>query len=113
MKPQIGDERFLVEMIDHEAVKKLASEQGWTGGDEGLREFCEPEEAAVHKVCGTLDEATKAALAWLATGRDFYGCSIIDRQVFEKPKGCPASWERQESWEVAMDGDRIVIDRTQ
>lgn len=114
--PKIGDERFTVEIIATSAVEAMARKQGWTGGDEGLREFCEPEEAAVYWQRKTLDEAVKAAKDWLAGGLSFYGCVIIDREVYEEPHDdrgnpvkVPPTWERQESFEVAMDGECIKV----
>jgi hypothetical protein len=113
--PKIGDERFLIEILNTSAVEALARKQGWDGG-EGLREFCEPEEAAVYWTRSTLDEAVKAAKDWLSHGTSFYGCAIIDRQVFEAPHDdrgnpvdAPATWERHETYEVAMDGEMIQV----
>lgn len=114
-KPQIGDERYLLEIISTEAVLALAKKQGWPGGEEGVREFCEPEDAAVYSVHKTLDEAVDAARKWLATGQSFYGCAMIDHQVYEqwhddlgnRVKG--ADWERQKSFEVAMDDEVLEI----
>ena len=115
--PKVGDERFLVEIINTAAVEALARKHGWTG-DEGLRECCEPEDAAVYWERRTLDDAEKAARDWLANGLSFYGCVIIDRQVFEQPSDdrgnlvdVPPQWENQESYEVAMDGETIRVDR--
>jgi hypothetical protein len=117
-KPDIGDERYMVEMIDLERVKAVARKHGYTGrGGEGLREFCEPEQAAVYSIHATLDEATAAAKAYLLKGTSFYGSTIIDHEVFERwqddlgnrVKG--ASWECQRSWEVAQDGERIEVGR--
>lgn len=117
-KPQIGDERYIIEILTTSAVEALARKQGWAGGDEGLREFCEPEEAAVYWERRSLDDAVKAAKDWLSHGTSFYGCAIIDRQVYEEAHDdrgnavkCPPSWERQESYEVAMDGEAIRVDR--
>lgn len=111
--PKVGDERYLVEVISTEAVEKMARDAGWDGRD-GLREFCEPEDAAIYTVHETLDLATDAARKWLATGKSFYGSAMIDHQVFEqwhddrgnRVKG--ADWERQKSYEVAAGDDEIL-----
>lgn len=118
-KPKLGDERYLIEILSAAAVEALARKQGWAGGDEGIREFCEPEDAAVYWIRRSLDEAKKAAADWLSNTASFYGCVIIDRQVFEEARddrgnlimGVPPVWERQESYELAMDGETITIDR--
>jgi hypothetical protein len=115
--PVLGSERYTVEIIDTEKVEALARKQGWPGGIEGLREFCEPEDAAEYRVCRTLDEAIKMARAWLAKGSSFYGCCIIDHEIYEplhddlgnRVKG--ASWEVQRSYEVANDDEVIEVDR--
>ena len=114
---QIGDERWLVEMIATDRVEAMAREQGWPGGDEGLREFCEPDDAAVHAVHATKEAAFAAARQWLASGKSFFGCSIVDRQVYEvwqDDRGNRvkhADWETRESHEIAMDGEAIQVDR--
>ena len=114
--PKIGEERFLIEILNTSAVEALARKQGWDGGDEGLRESCEPEDAAVYWTRSALDEAVKAARDWLSQGTSFYGCAIIAREVFEAPHddrgnpvNCPATWERHETFEVAMDGEMIKV----
>jgi hypothetical protein len=113
--PKIGDERFLVEMIDTARVEALARKRGWKGG-EGLRECCEPEDTALYTTHKSLAEAVTAAKEYLAEGTSFYGCTLIDHEVYEqwhddrgnRVKG--ASWERQRSYEVAMDGEPIPTD---
>jgi len=113
-KPEVGDERFLVEMIETVRVEAMARKAGWDGSD-GLREFCEPDEAALYTEHATLDEAVAAARAWLATGASFYGCAIIDHQVYETwhddrgnaVKG--ASWEDCGAYEVTDDGDCVKV----
>jgi hypothetical protein len=116
-QPKIGEERFLIEIISTSAVEALARKQGWNGED-GLREFCEPEDAAVYWVRRTLDEAKKAAADWLSHNTSFYGCVIIDRQVYQQPHDSsgdlvevPPEWEFQEAYEVAMDGELITVER--
>jgi hypothetical protein len=65
----------------------------------------------------TLKEAEEAAKKFLATGAAAYGCCLIDRQVFERPHidgkliGVPAAWERQQTYEIAMDGETMAIER--
>ena len=100
-KPKIGDERFRIEILSTAAVTALAKQQGWEGGDEGLREYCEPEEAAVYWCRYSLDEAVKAAKEWLSHGVSFYGSVIIDREVYEEPHDdqgnlvkVPPCWDR-------------------
>jgi hypothetical protein len=115
--PKIGDERFVVSMIDVRNVEALARKQGWPGGVEGLREFCEPEDAAKCTAHKTLDDATDMARKFLASGQAFYGSVLIDREVYEEAHDdrgnrvrCPPSWESQQLYEVAMDGERIEVD---
>lgn len=117
-KPSIGDERFVLECINTDDVLALARKQGWPGGVEGLREFCEPEDAGTYTIHATLAEAIEAGKRDLASGDSFYGCAIIDREVFEAAHDdrgnsvrCPPSWERQESYEVAVDGEVINVFR--
>lgn len=117
-RARVGDERWLLEKIDHAAVEALARKSGWKGGDEGLREFCEPEDAAEHTVHASLEAAVAAAKEWLAKGTSFYGCAIIDHQIFQQPHDdrgrlvrVPPCWELQEAYEVAMDGEAIRVDR--
>jgi len=113
-KPKIGDERYLVERIDTRSVEALARKQGWPGGDEGLREFCEPDDAASYTEHHTLDDAVAVARAWLAKGTSFYGCVMIDHEVYEqwhddrgnRVKG--AEWERQCSYEVSRGEPEVI-----
>ena len=70
--PGLGDERYLIEILNTSAVEALARKQGWDE-KEGLREFCEPEEAAVYWTRRTLDDAVTAAKDWLSHGTSFYG----------------------------------------
>ena len=109
--PKIGDERFLVEMIDVRHVEAMARKDGWPGGTEGLREFCEPQDAAKHTAHATLDAATEAARKFLSTGQAFYGSVLIDRQVWEREfRDVPPDWQRHQTFEVAMDGERIEVE---
>ena len=114
--PKLGDERYLVEMIQTDRVEAMARKHGWDGED-GLREFCEPEDAALWSEHQTLDAAIQAAREWLATGKAFYGCVIIDHEVFERwrdDRGNAvkhADWERQRSYEVANDEEVIEVSR--
>lgn len=104
----IGDERFMAEMIDVTKVEAMAREQGWPGGIEGLREFCEPADAADYSVHQTLEDATRAAKEWLAKGKDFFGAVMIDRQVFEREyRNVPPGWVRQQTWEVTLEGEPL------
>lgn len=109
----IGAERYLVELIATRDVMTLAREAGWhSHHEEGLREFCEPEDAATYAVHASLDAATEAARAYLKNGAAFYGCVIIDHERFERLRpDMPPTWERQRSYEVAMDGERIEVER--
>jgi hypothetical protein len=119
MKPKVGDERFLLEVLNTSDVEALARKNGWTGGEaESLRDYCEPEDAATYTTHYTLASATRAAKRDLAKGDSFYGCALIDREVFEVPSlgdgtliAVPPTWERQESYEVAMDGEVINVFR--
>ena len=116
-QPKIGAERFRIEILSTAAVEALARKQGWNSED-GLREYCEPEDAAVYWTRLTLDEAKKAAADWLSHGTSFYGCGIIDRELYVQPHDdrgnlvkVPPQWERQESYEVAGDSELITVDR--
>jgi hypothetical protein len=107
--PKIGDERYLVEMISNAAVQALARLHGWKGG-EGVRvrEYCEPKDAvAIYTAFPTLETAIVAARAHLATGEGFYGCAIINHEVYEIfPRDACAAWERKASWESQWTVDR-------
>lgn len=115
-RPKLGDVRFLVEMIDTANVEAMARKQGWRGTDdpEAIREYCEPEDAAVHSAHGSLDDAVRAARKWLAKGTSFYGCVIIDHEIFERchdDRGNAVKhfdWERQCSYEVTADDSEII-----
>jgi hypothetical protein len=114
-RPKIGDERWLLEIIDTADVEAMARLEGWNGED-GIREFCEPENASTYTVHTSLDKAVAAAREYLAKGTSFYGCAIIDHQVVETPHDdlgnlidVPPEWERQRSYEVAMDGECIEV----
>lgn len=115
-RPKVGDERWLLETINHADVEALARKNGWDGGDDSVRDYAEPSDAAKHTAHPSLDAATEAARAFLATGKSSYGCAIIDHQVFEAPRiggeliGVPPEWETQKSYEVAMDGERIEVE---
>lgn len=116
----IGAERWLLELIDNDDVKAMARKSGWveTNDCEGLRECCEPQDAAAYSVFRSLDEATEAAQNYLKGGNSFYGCALIDYQVFDAPcddrgnevRACPPSWETQRTYEVAMNGERIEVE---
>lgn len=108
--PRIGDVRFVVEHIDADRFEKLARERGWKDGEDGMLDYAEHFEAAIHTEHKTLDEAKAAAKAFLAKGQSLFGCCTIDRQVFERfePDMHP-EWERYEMYEVAMDGEMIDV----
>lgn len=113
----IGTERYAVEHIESAKVVALAKKSGWNAeegeGFEGLREYCEPNEAATWTTHKTFDEAKVAALAALAAGDSFYGAAIIENQVVEEAcddrgniiRACPPEWRTQAIWEVTSDGD--------
>lgn len=107
--PNIGDERFVVQMIDNDRYEALARKRGWDGG-EGMLDYAEHDEAAIYTEHKTLAEATTSANAWLAKGKSTFGCCLIDRQVFERfEDNMHPDWENQESYEVAMDGECINV----
>jgi hypothetical protein len=112
---RIGDERWLVEIINTAAVEALARKQGWNGTG-GLREFCEPEDAASCTEHVSLDAAVAAARSHLESGQSFYGCAIIEHQVFEwlrsgrgSALSAKPSWQMQRSYEVATDGECVGV----
>ena len=116
-RPQIGDERYLLEIISAKEVMDLAKKNGRTSDDDGIHEYCEPADAADYIAFKTLDKAVDKAKEWLATGDSFYGCAIIDQQVYEQwhddrgNRVMGADWEVRKSYEVAMDMDVIEVDR--
>lgn len=116
MKSKLGAQRFLLETISHKAVVALARKNGWEDDGEGLREFVEPEDVAVHTAFRTLAEAQEAAKRHLSSGDAFYGCALIDRQVYQQPHDdrgnlvrVPPTWETEQTFEVAMDGETIDV----
>lgn len=115
--PNIGDERYLLEFISSDNVLALARRNGWTEDLEGVREFCEPEDAAVYRAFKNLSAAEACARKLLKGGTAFYGCILIDRQIYRKPEidgkliGVPAEWETEHTYEVAMDGETIEVER--
>lgn len=117
-KSRIGDERFLLEIIDTADVESIARKNGWNGNDDYLRDYCEPNDAAHYVSFKTLEAATSGAKEYLKKGTSLYGCAIIDHQVYEKAHDdrgnivdCPPCWETQKIYEVAMDMERIEVDR--
>lgn len=117
IKSQIGDERFLVEMIDIKEVEKQAKENGWAGGDaEFMRDYCEPQDAALYLTVKTLARAEQVAREWLATGNSFYGSAMISRQTFQQPHDdrgnlvkVPAEWETEQLYEVDANGETMEV----
>lgn len=107
--PNIGDVRFIVQMIDNDRYEKIARKRGWDG-TEGMLDYAEAHEAASYSEHKTLEEATASANAWLAKGKSTFGCCMIDRQVFERfEDDMYPEWENHESYEVAMDGECIKV----
>ncbi len=105
----IGDERYLLEMIDTDDVETAARKQGWTG-DDGIMDYCEPNDVACYSVFKSLDKATEAARNYLKGGSSFWGHVYIDHQRFEVEfRKCPPEWVRQKSYEVARDGECIEV----
>lgn len=117
--PNLQDVEYRVEDISSERVYALARKRGWTDGDDCIRDYVEPEDAARYTAHATLEEATAKAVELMKAGNQFWGAVIIDRWVFEQPhddrgvaiRGVPLDWERYESWEVAGDGERIQVER--
>ena len=105
--PRIGDERYILEMIDNDRYEALARKRGWDGG-EGMLDYAEHFEAAVCTEHAALDAATDAARKWLALGKSTFGCCMIYHQVFERfEDDMHPEWEEHHQYEVAMDGERI------
>jgi hypothetical protein len=115
--PAIGDSRWRLETITNADVEALARKSGWPGGLEGVREFCEPNEAARYSTHASLEAAATAARAHLETGEAFYGCAIVDCMVFEAAaddrgnliRGVPPEWVVRETYEIARDGECIKV----
>lgn len=115
--PQIGAERFRAEHVSYKAWCDMARAAGWNGEDDadGLRAYCEPEEAATVTLHASLQEAKAAAIATFAAAPDdsAFGAIIIERQVLEAAhddsgnmvRGCTPTWEAHEAWEITSDGE--------
>lgn len=116
-KPQIGAERWTAEHISYKRWCDMARARGWTGedGNDGLREFCEPEEAATVTMHPSLDTAKAWAIETFKTAPDdsAFGAILIEHQTLEAAhddsgnlvRGCPPSWEADTAYEVTSDGD--------
>lgn len=115
--PKIDEERFRLETIDVDDVYAAAKERGWKEDHDSLLDCVDANDAAEHTCYKTLDEAAAAGRAFVKTKRAFFGCVIIDHQVYEAPhddrgrsvRG-PGSWETNCTYEIAMDGEMIVVE---
>lgn len=116
--PRIGAERWRLEHISYSAWCDLARSRGWNGENDadGLREHCEPEEAATIRLFGSLQDAKAAAMAIFGdtrTNDSAFGAIIIDHQVLEAAhddrgnlvRGCKPEWETDLVYEITSDGD--------
>lgn len=74
-----------------------------------MLDYAEHNEAAVYSEHKTLDGAVKAAKDWLKLGNSTFGCCLIDHEVFEPyESGMFPEWERQKTFEVAMDFNEVI-----
>ena len=109
-KSKIGAERWRLDHISFKAWCALARKRGWNGEDDadGLREYCEPDEAATITFHASLDAAKAAALAIFAAAPDdsAFGAILIDYQVLEEAHDGP-EWETQRAYEITSDGDML------
>jgi hypothetical protein len=115
--PKIGDERFCLEHISYKAWCDKARERGWNGDEDsdGLRAYCEPEEAATIEYFTSLDLAITAAKRIFAYDPEdsAFGAILIEHQTLETAhddrgkliRGCKPEWEAQKVYEVTSDGD--------
>ncbi len=118
-RAKIGDEFWRVEHIGYKAWCAKARERGWNGEDDadGLRAFCEPEEAALIVYCASLESAKAEAMRIFAADPDdsAFGAIVIEHQVLEAAhddrgdliRGCKPEWETQRIYEITSDGDCI------
>jgi hypothetical protein len=116
-KPNIGDERWTADHVSFKRWCDMARARGWTGKDDadGLREYCDPEEAAIVTVHASLDAAKAWAIKTFADAPNdsAFGAILIEHQVLEGAhddsgnpvRGCPPTWETQHAYEVTSDGD--------
>lgn len=114
-KPQIGDERFIVEHLDMDKAEAGARRNGWDGGEEFMDYSECGQLGAIHTEHATLDDACAHARAELAKRRSVFGACIINHQVYEQAhddrgrKVDGAWWETQRTYEVAMDGECVEV----
>lgn len=114
---KIGDERWRLEHISYKNWCDVARKRGWGGeeGNDGLREYCEPEEAATIKFFGSLALAKSAALKIFKDAPDdsAFGAILIEYQVLTAAhddrgtsvRGCPPEWDCEKVYEITSDGD--------
>lgn len=117
LKSKIGDERFRLEHISYKHWCKMAEERGWNGedGNDGLRDYCEPEEAASYTCFSNLEQAVKAAKTIFERNPDdsAFGAIIIDHQEFQAAhddsgnliSSCRPEWETIKIYEITSGGD--------
>jgi hypothetical protein len=121
-KPSIGDERYKLEHLSYQAWIDLAKSKGWPGGEDSfdtLREYCDPEDAALVLIFPTYAKAlSKARELFKSKVNDsVFGADIISYQVLTEAhddsgnlvRGCPPEWEDQKIWEVASDGSVMEV----
>lgn len=115
--PKSETERYRLEHLSMMRWIALAKQRGWDGGEEGfdeLREFAEPEDAALVQIHDSLAKATKAAknLFKKYPNDSVFGAIIITLQSYEEAhddqgnliEDCPPEWEDVKGWEVCSDG---------
>lgn len=104
-RPKEGDERYLVEMHAKSRVMAVAIERGHPGDDSSVMDYCEPHEAASFLAFHDLNSAVEHAKRWVAGGNDFWGCTRIEHQRFERYQpGMHPEWECVHTYEVDETG---------
>jgi hypothetical protein len=118
-KHKIGDERWTAEHISYKRWCDLAREFGWGGEEDsdGMRAYCEPEEAAILTIHGSLDAAKAWAMATFERHPDdsAFGAIIIEHQILVAAhddsgnvlRDCKPTWESETTYEVTTDGDML------